>query len=33
MHVLKKHPGMPCYSGTPDLEKYGWKAQRKDWEV
>lgn len=31
-HCIQKHPGMPAYPGTADLEKYGWKAQGKPWE-
>jgi hypothetical protein len=32
-HVIQKHPGKPCYPSKADSEKFGLKAQGKDWET
>ena len=32
-HFMQKHHGKTAYPGKPDLEKYGWKAQGRGWEV
>jgi hypothetical protein len=32
-HVIKKHPGKPCYPSKADLKRLGLKAQEKEWET